>query len=447
MVLAIGGAVALYLLLAWLLGISPHLSVSGPGQPTLPLADQQKLLADLVKVALGLAAGIGAAFALVVSFRRARAEEAASHRDDRRLFSSRYQDAADLIGSDKAAVRLAGIYAMARLADDWTEQQQQCIDVLCAYLRLPYSPDPETGDPGECQVRQSVIAVINSHLQIVDGPSWIGRNFDFSGTLFDGGTFDGAAFVGGTVSFRHAEFTGRVDFVGARFAGAVDFRDTTFGGEVSFRSARLSDVDFARARFATGIVNYRDAEFMGGTVGFFGAEFAGAAVVFHDAKFTRGKVVFSDAKFTRGSVDYTYTDFIGGIVEFDHAEFSGGAVDFARANFSAGTVSYRNAKFTSDSVGFRNARFVGGTIDFTGAEFAGGFVGFRNAKFIGGTVDFSEAQFTDGTVSFNGAEFTGGVVDLTNTFPGPGSATRVRFVPALWSSYSPRLPVWMVSQL
>jgi hypothetical protein len=74
---------------------------------------------------------VGAAFALVIGYRRARVEEAGAHRDDRRLFSTRYQDAADLIGHDQAAVRLAGIYAMARLADDWVEQRQQCIDVLC----------------------------------------------------------------------------------------------------------------------------------------------------------------------------------------------------------------------------------------------------------------------------------------------------------------------------
>jgi hypothetical protein len=26
---------------------------------------------------------------------------------------------------------------MARLADDWKENRQTCVDVLCAYLRLP----------------------------------------------------------------------------------------------------------------------------------------------------------------------------------------------------------------------------------------------------------------------------------------------------------------------
>jgi hypothetical protein len=36
---------------------------------------------------------------------------------------------------------------MAGLADDWPENRQTCIDVLCAYLRLPYEPDPGNGAP------------------------------------------------------------------------------------------------------------------------------------------------------------------------------------------------------------------------------------------------------------------------------------------------------------
>ena len=47
-----------------------------------------------------------------------------------------------------AAVRLAGVYAMAGLADDWPENRQTCVDVLCGYLRMPYEPDPGDEAPG-----------------------------------------------------------------------------------------------------------------------------------------------------------------------------------------------------------------------------------------------------------------------------------------------------------
>jgi uncharacterized protein YjbI with pentapeptide repeats len=247
---ALVGAAGLYLSLASLLGLDWHPVSPDESQWKLPIADQQKLLADLVKIALGLAAGIGAAFALVVGYRRARVEEASSHRDDRRLFSSRYQDAAELMGSDKPAVRLAGIYAMARLADDWDEQQQQCVAVLCAYLRMPY--DPATSEPGEREVRLTVIRLITAHLR-AGQRSWRGRHLDFTGAVFDGGVFLLAEFFGGWVDFTGAKFSGgEIDFAGAVFAG---------GATVKFTGAKFSGatVDFTGAKFSGGSVDLSGA--------------------------------------------------------------------------------------------------------------------------------------------------------------------------------------------
>src|SRR5437868_3015455 len=60
-----------------------------------------------------------------------------------RTLNERFATAAGQLGSDKpSAVRLAGVYAMAGLADDWSENRQTCVDVLCGYLRMPYEPDP-----------------------------------------------------------------------------------------------------------------------------------------------------------------------------------------------------------------------------------------------------------------------------------------------------------------
>src|SRR6186997_1726464 len=60
-----------------------------------------------------------------------------------RTLNERFATAAGQLGGDKPpAVRLAGVYAMSGLADDWPENRQTCADVLCAYLRLPYAPDP-----------------------------------------------------------------------------------------------------------------------------------------------------------------------------------------------------------------------------------------------------------------------------------------------------------------
>src|SRR5215471_17998800 len=63
-----------------------------------------------------------------------------------RTLNERFATAADKLGSDKPpAVRLAGVYAMAGLADDWPESRQTCVDVLCGYLRMPYVPSRGKG--------------------------------------------------------------------------------------------------------------------------------------------------------------------------------------------------------------------------------------------------------------------------------------------------------------
>jgi Pentapeptide repeats (9 copies) len=190
-----------------------------------------------------------------------------------RTLNERFATAAGQLGSDKPpAVRLAGVYAMAGLADDWEENRQTCVDVLCAYLRMPYEPDPgeEAPEPerlafrADREVRHTVIRVITAHLRENAKPSWQGLNFDFTGVVFDGGDFGGAEFSGGEVSFDSAEFTGgSVSFDGARFSG----------GTVSFYSARFSggEVRFDYTRFSGGSVSFGDTRFSGGTVSFAGA--------------------------------------------------------------------------------------------------------------------------------------------------------------------------------
>ena len=122
---------------------------------------------------------------------------------------------------------------MAGLADDWPDHRQMCVDVLCAYLRMPYELEPGDDAPAEKrlalqasrEVRHSLIRVISTHLNGTAPVSWCGLNFDFAGAVFDGGDFSEAKFSGGTVSFSSAEFSSQtVDFAGAQFSGGtVDF--------------------------------------------------------------------------------------------------------------------------------------------------------------------------------------------------------------------------------
>ena len=94
--------------------------------------------------------------------------------------AKRYQDAASQLGHDKAAVILAGVYAMARLADDWPEHRQSCVDVLCSYLRMPTHHETRQAAEGEKQVRITILRLIGDHLDATRPINWCDCDFDFS---------------------------------------------------------------------------------------------------------------------------------------------------------------------------------------------------------------------------------------------------------------------------
>ncbi|MFD3622559.1 pentapeptide repeat-containing protein [Streptomyces sp. NPDC058676] len=341
-----------------------------------------KTLFDLVKLSFGVVVGAGALVALVNGYRRQRVDEA-RHRVDEagalreatRLHAERFTAAVGQLGDTSEAVRLGAVHALAGLADDapTRELRQTCIDVLCAYLRLPYAAEADLpeGDANARhsylalrEVRHTVIRVIRDHLRLPPAipHSWQGLRFDLTGVTFDGGSFADATFSGSTVDFTGATFSdGTVDFTNATFSdGTVDFTNATFSdGAVDFTNATFSDgaVDFTDATFPGGTVDFTDATFPGGTVDFTNATFSGnCSVDFTDARFSDGTVYFADATFT------------GGTVDFGRATFSGGTVFFSGAVFSGGTVTFGGAVFSADTVYFSDATFSDGTVDLSTAS-------------------------------------------------------------------------------
>ncbi|TDQ50751.1 pentapeptide repeat-containing protein [Actinorugispora endophytica] len=340
--------------------------VMGAPRPLFPDRLPPKALDAIATRAFAVVAGLGAAALLVISYRRqrtteeevelAKADDArarlAAAREVTRLFTERFTSAYTELGSEHAAVRLGAVHALAHLADDapTRDLRQTCVDVLCAYLRMPYEPEPGPlpGDATEEQVkahraetlafaslrevRHTILRAIGNRLR--EDTPWRGCDYDFTGVVFDGGDLHEARFSDGRATFRDAKFSG----------GAVDF---------------------------TGAV------FSGGAVDFTGAEFAGGWVAFNYAEFAGGTVDFTNARFTNGMVSFADTEFSGGRADFNHAEFAGGAVDFTRAKFTGGIVDFIRAEFT------------GGPVDFTGAAFSDGWVDFTGAAFSGGRVDFA----------------------------------------------------------
>jgi hypothetical protein len=290
---AVLGLAAVMVLVLAVLGF-PQLAPTGALPPS--------QLLEVLKLVLGTVAGAGALFALVMAYRRQRLAEVADDRDERRaredlarVFNERFATAVGQLGHDGAAVRLAGAHALAGLADDWAPLRQTCIDVLCAYLQLPYEPDPGPDAPSaqklafarDQRVRHTVIDVIVARLRDGARISWQGHTFDLSGAVFDGGNFSGAKFTGGEVNFLGAKFTGgRVSFDWVEFSGAI--------------------VGFIGAEFSGGLVKFFDTKFSGGTVAFYDARFCGGTVTFRGAEFSGSEVSFRGAEFSGATVDLSH---------------------------------------------------------------------------------------------------------------------------------------------
>ncbi|GAA1783590.1 hypothetical protein GCM10009712_33650 [Pseudarthrobacter sulfonivorans] len=283
---------------------------------------------------------------------------------------SRYANASAQLGHDKPAVRLAGVYAMSALAEDWRKagvpaQQQVCVDVLCAYIRMAYNPKSKKARSGEREVRFAIIDVVNAHLQEpASQESWCRLDLDFSGATFDGADFRGAKFMG-RVSFVQADFT----------SGDIIFNDTKFSGGTTFKAATFS----------------------GANVTFSGSEISANSVNFEHASFSGGHVLVEGMLLTAGSLNFREAKFCGSRVYFGSI-FCGTQVSFEWGEFSAGVVRF-DMMVTDGKISFYCARFTGARVDIN-AELSGGQIVFHRAKFSGGEVNFGGTGFQGTDVSF-----------------------------------------------
>jgi hypothetical protein len=301
-----------------------------------PVTGEQKTTAHLevFKTSASVAVMLGGLGALYLAARRQRTQEreldhavrvadinrrhtervAAASEDDaaRRRVTELYTKAADQLGSDKAPVRLAGLYALERLAQDNPDQRQTIINLWCAYLRMPYvppswtGPSSTTGDqpPGvrrpllrnphrrtelrrpepevvtpfsptesaeavlERDVRTSVQRLLAEHLRPrlddtdkphphywpevseIDLTDATLVNLDFSKCrLPTSVSFKRATFVG-SGNFAFTSFTGEPRFDLAHFSTQAYFRNAKFLSGASFDYAKLTGAFFAGAIFS-----------------------------------------------------------------------------------------------------------------------------------------------------------------------------------------------------
>lgn len=307
-------------------------------------ADRNKL--DAIRTAGTIVVGAGGAGALWLAARRQRTTEislrqkehdqfqidrthelneqtAANTRADavERLVTELYGKAVEQLGSDKAAVRMGGMFALERLAQNIPGQRQTIVNVLCAYLRMPL---PE--DELDVQVRTTAQTILIQHLRPLPGDAfWKDTDLDLSGARLKELDLSGC-------HVRNATFRG------ARLSGRTAFRQTSLHG-ITFDDALVDDEVWFDGLVVHGESSWQRTKFAGG------AMFDGS-VLHGRARFDRldcaGQAVFVGVEF-------------GGDVSFDGAVFHR-ETRFQRAIFR------RTASF--DGVGFAQQ------VRFTGACFA-----------------------------------------------------------------------------
>ena len=260
-------------------------------------------------------AGIGAS----VTLRQIR-ETATANRNQLQLgeqgqVTDRYATAVEQLGHEKAPVRLGALYSLEHLAQDNPEYRQTVVDVVCAYLRMPYTlpaqteldaeqveemaspangqeraphPAPER-DPTreELQVRQTAQRLLADHLRCPPQTSgqdaqllppspqqafWPGISVDLTGAVLVGFNFARVAVI--QAQFYAASFHDNTMFYDTSVHGDATFAGATFQGDAVFYDTNFQgDATFSRASF------HRDATFAGAT-------FQGDAL-FHDTSFQR----------------------------------------------------------------------------------------------------------------------------------------------------------------
>ena len=285
---------------------------------------------------------------------------------------ARYAKAVEQLADDKSAIRLGGVYTLAKLVDDWLDDEktlpsmekrrqegQIIIDSLCAYIRSSF-PLAERNDEltlsyeeyqqkyqnnkqskqsredfvrdkslfrEEQEVRQTILSEIKKRLnggevkrengkyEIKLG-TWSYFEYNFLNTVFFYRVDFSNSYFGTSSNFSRAEFIDFADFSGAKF---IDFAE--FYWSADFSGAKFIDfANFSGTEF-TGFADFSGAKFTKGTDFYWSADFSGAKLTeadFSQAEFT-GFANFSGAKFT-WSADFSGAKFTG-FANFSEATF------------------------------------------------------------------------------------------------------------------------------
>lgn len=194
--------------------------------------------------------------------------------ESEKVADERFARSVEMLGNEADQVRVGAMHSLVWLATSTPRYTQTVLDVLCAYLRRPFTHttwDLNGGDPDatfpeeltrdeqrEQQVRRTAQRLIRDLL------SWgndkkVYYDLDLTGAALEYFQLDGrrvnrfiarrAQFYGitqfpkidvrSTTLFSGATFHGRFDLSGSNFEGGIAFSEVTFKGRVDFNGAKV----------------------------------------------------------------------------------------------------------------------------------------------------------------------------------------------------------------
>lgn len=325
-------------------------------------------LKEIIQSSVTLAAALGVGVTLFLSYRRQKTNEETQQTTAEVLdlqreqhenqvvttLRDRYSKAAEQIASADAAVRLAGVYALAGLADDWhrrdfSRDRQTCVSLLCAYYRMKSLESPNPSVPmkvSEMQVQDAVIESITNRMRSDTDPEgrWTSTKLDFRSATIRVARFAGCVFATNSWDFSHATLGG------AYFTGCV------------FESDRF---DFTSAKSGVWNVRFDHCVFKGGKVAL-GLELS-------------GDLWFQNCRFEGTHFDTSLLRLEGGNVVFINCQFSSGSFDMSQASLLKGQVNFNRCTF-GPGVFIPHAELTGSgaTSNVVNSTFAGGAVQFAD---------------------------------------------------------------------
>lgn len=447
---------------------------------------EQKSTSDLRLHLLYITGGIIAILGLIETNRKNSQDHIRQVHADRR---NRYIEAVDKLSSEKASVRLGGVYSLVSLADEWIEDDnlnretrvkegQVIINNLCSYIRSPfpladkftllekralsvpppmirrkkktYSPEllqkskkDEITFKEEREIRLAIIQEIQSRLsggldstnKPTPGP-WSKFTYDFSGNFFYPVDLSNSYFEA-PINFSLSNFFEFVNFSSTFFNDDADFMESSFRGDTFFeKSIFNADVRFRGAAFTEG-TDFSQATFKGGA-DFSKSSFNGRVLFL--ATFC-GYTTFSEATFSQ-DVQFTGITFHQK-VDFSKSTFKElsvfigvffkGETNFSDVTF-AKSVNFSEATFNNDA-GFVETTF-NHEAHFSKTTFNNkthfGKAAFNNGAYFGkatfnNDAYFGKVAFTQNT-DFSAATFTGEVYFRDAKFTGKAYFGGAKFI-------------------